>query len=364
MPTLNNQVIIVLGMHRSGTSALTRVLNLHGMELGSHLMVPTKDNEVGYWEHQFIVDIHDEILKTLDSTWHNEILIDQWWLKESFQTYRERIKEILLRDFSKCPLWGIKDPRMCRLLPFWLSLLEELNCKPVFVLAIRHPLETAKSIEKRDGFSLLKGQRLWLQHSLLMEQFTRGLPRTIVFYEQLLSDWKNVILRVQSGLNNLWPKTPIDGEVDQFLNPTLRHHKASAESPDLSAWILQVYEAFAKGSMGNEEAMTKDLDSLYPAYEAMRLFQEDLHAELQTLQSRSSSQLQTAQASNRQLNSELQAVQAYMTQLKDQIGARDAKIHSLEQTLNWQSGVIESAKRWQGRSWFKRAFHKWRAPNP
>jgi hypothetical protein len=335
MRSLNNQAIIVLGMHRSGSSALTRVLNLHGMELGSRLMAPQKDNETGFWEHQDIVDIHDQILKTLDSAWDEEILPDEWWLKKSLRPHRKQLAKILLRDFSQFPLWGTKDPRMCRLLPLWLPLFDKLNCRPVFVLGIRHPLEVAKSLEKRNGFSLQRGERLWFQHSLLLERSTRGFPRTIVPYEQLLSDWKNVVCRVQSMLKNPWPKTPADGEIEQFLNPAMRHHKASDNS-NLSASTLQAYEAFINGFVGNQEAMTKTLDVIYSASEAIL-----------SLPAYRPTRLVVAPMLDAvaQLNSEKQT---------EGIKLQRPKIRLLQQRIN----------RWidRGLSWLKRIFDRWDPP--
>ena len=357
MRTLNNQAIIVLGMHRSGSSALTRVLNLHGMELGSHLMAPQKDNETGFWEHQDIVDVHDQILKMLNTSWDDEILPDHWWQKRSLRPHRKQLANILLRDFSQHSLWGTKDPRMCRLLPLWLPLFEKLNCRPVFVLGIRHPLEVAKSLEKRNGFSLQRGERLWIQHSLLLERSTRGFPRTIVPYEYLLSDWKNVVSRVQSVLKTPWPKTPADREVEQFLNPAMRHHKAS-ENSDLSALTLQAYEAFIKGFMGDQETMTRTLDSVYFASEAMLPLPTDQPAQsavAPTLNSRLN-ELLPAQMGIAQLNSQIQTQATKF---------RGARIASLQKLITWQPGVIYSATRRrisEGFSWIKRIFDRWDPP--
>ena len=358
MQTLNNQAIIVLGMHRSGSSALTRVLNLHGMELGSRLMAPQKDNETGFWEHQDIVDLHDQILKMLNSSWDDEILPDQWWQKRSLRPHRKQLADILLRDFSQHSLWGTKDPRMCRLLPLWLPLFDELNCRPVFVLGIRHPLEVAKSLEKRNGFSLQRGERLWIQHSLLLERSTRGFPRTIVPYERLLSDWKSVVRRVQSVLKTPWPKTPADREVEQFLNPAMRHHKAS-ETSDLSDLTLQAYDAFIKGFMGDQKAMIKTLDFVYSASEAMLPLPADRPAQsavAPTLIGRLNNELLPEQMGIAQLNSQIQT---------EEIKFRGVRIRSLQKLINRQSGVIYSTtQRWisRGLSWIKRIFDRWDPP--
>jgi hypothetical protein len=339
---LNNQAIIVLGMHRSGTSALTRVLNLHGMELGSSMMVPQTDNESGFWEHQDIVDVHDDILKMLRSSWDDEILSDEWWLKKSLRPHVKKLSQILVRDFSRCPLWGIKDPRMCRLLPLWVPLLEKLNCKPVFVLAIRHPLEVAKSLEKRNGFSLQKGERLWFEHSLLLERSSRGFPRVIIPYEHLLTDWKNVINRVQSALKTPWPKTPLDGEIDRFIKPAMRHYTA-LETSNLCPWTLQTYEAFLRGLTENIEMMGRELDSIYPMYKGMRWFLGDMQA-----------QLDSSRTLNGRLRHELELAQASIARLNDKILKKGARSVSAKVRLaNWISS---------SRSWLKRIFDRWDPP--
>jgi hypothetical protein len=339
---LNNQAIIVLGMHRSGTSALTRVLNLHGMELGSSVMVPQADNESGFWEHQDIVDVHDDLLKTLGSSWDDEILSDQWWLKKSLRPHVKKLAQILARDFSQCRLWGIKDPRMCRLLPLWVPLLEKLNCKPVFALAVRHPLEVAKSLEKRNGFSLQKGERLWFQHSLLLERSSRGFPRVIVPYEHLLTDWKNVINRVQLALKTPWPRTPADSEIEQFIKPAMRHYTAS-ETSNLSTWTLQTYGAFLKGLTTDLDLMGRELDSIYPVYEGMRWFLGDLQA-----------QLDSSRTLNGQLSHELQLAQMSIARMNRKILKKGARSMSVKDRLaSWISS---------GRSWFKRIFDRWDPP--
>src|ERR1700721_285115 len=64
-----SSAILVLGMHRSGTSALTGMLHHLGVALGERLMPATGDNPRGYWEHTDIVDVHQKILVALGSSW-------------------------------------------------------------------------------------------------------------------------------------------------------------------------------------------------------------------------------------------------------------------------------------------------------
>src|SRR6185312_12242151 len=75
------RAILVLGMHRSGTSAVTRVLNLLGADLGSRLVAPAADNPAGFWEHADAVKINDDLLQALGRTWYDMRDMPANWLE-------------------------------------------------------------------------------------------------------------------------------------------------------------------------------------------------------------------------------------------------------------------------------------------
>ena len=112
----NRRAIIVLGMHRSGTSALMRTLNLCGVDIGSNLMPPgPEDNVKGFWEHMDIYQANEKLLQNLGSSWDDvRALPDRWWNSDFAEAYKLEIINILERDFSNSPFWGVKDPRICR----------------------------------------------------------------------------------------------------------------------------------------------------------------------------------------------------------------------------------------------------------
>ena len=81
--------ILVAGMHRSGTSALTGALNVLGISLGQHLLAPGEDNPKGYWEHQSAVEIHERLLTALERRWDDVRPLPAGWLtSEAAQTAR------------------------------------------------------------------------------------------------------------------------------------------------------------------------------------------------------------------------------------------------------------------------------------
>lgn len=228
--------VVVLGMHRSGTSALSGVMNLLGFTPGKSLL-PAMDgiNPKGFWEHAEIVSIHDELLTLLGSSWDDESLLpDQWWRSSLVAPIRARIISILQRDFGSAPAWLIKDPRMCRLLPMWHELLRELSCRPTYVIALRRPIEVARSLHKRNGITEEASSLLWLIHMLDAEFHTRDLPRVFVSYEELLKDWRSTAACIRQSLGLSWP-VPIEDsadKIDAYLDSTLRHHVVTTDLPD------------------------------------------------------------------------------------------------------------------------------------
>jgi ubiquinone/menaquinone biosynthesis C-methylase UbiE len=223
-------------MHRSGTSALTGVLSLLGIHPGDNLLPAMKDvNPKGFWEHAEIVSIHDRLLASLNSSWDDETpLPDQWWLLPVVAPFRDKIIGILRRDFGAPPIWLIKDPRMCRLLPMWLNILQGLNCHPLFVIALRHPVEVARSLLKRDGITEEASCLLWLTHMLEAEYLTRGQPRVFVTYENLLTDWRKTVSNIIETLPLPCPLAleTVAPEINAFLDPALRHHTDSTILPN------------------------------------------------------------------------------------------------------------------------------------
>lgn len=270
---MSQTCIVILGMHRSGTSALTGVLSLLGIHAGDTLLPAVEEvNPKGFWEHAEIVSIHEQLLNALNSSWEDEnALPDQWWLSPSVDDFRSRIVSALRRDFGNLPVWLIKDPRMCRLLPLWQQVLHELGCQPLYVLAVRNPAEVAHSLRKRDNLTEESSCLLWLTHMLEAEFRTRGKQRVFATYERLLSDWQGTIGDIGKTLRFDWPVAPADAapNIDAFLDPALRHHADTETLSDHPACRL-AQEGFELLTAPNPDvikldhlrARTEDLVSL------------------------------------------------------------------------------------------------------
>lgn len=261
-----NIALLVLGMHRSGTSALTGALSLAGANPGPSLMPAVAEvNPKGFWEHQEIVAIHENLLAALNSGWDDERpLPDGWWDSQKVLPFRSELLAILRRDFSASPLWLLKDPRLCRLLPLWRALLGELGIAPCFVICLRHPGEVAMSLERRDGIPAERACLLWLEHLVESERDTRDLPRIAVTYEQLLSDWHSVLQRIATHLDlHLSLDNATADRIAAFLEPELRHHRHAQTGPaEQDRGYALACEAYSLAAGGNLDAAVSRLTAI------------------------------------------------------------------------------------------------------
>jgi glycosyltransferase involved in cell wall biosynthesis len=242
---------MVLGMHRSGTSALTRTLSLMGATLPVNLMPPVPgNNEAGFWEPQAIANLNNAMLKEAGGRWDDWRPFDFGALPEDRQEhYRGEIKNLISKEFGTSPLFVLKDPRISRLVPLYASVLAEMDVEPLFVLCNRHPGGVVASLAKRDGMTEDFGNLVWLRHETDAEAATRGLPRVSVSYEEILHDWRGAIAKIGRTLGLNWPRTVADAsaEIDGHLRPDLRHHNpvdlAGTEGSQIKEWVRDAYRA-------------------------------------------------------------------------------------------------------------------------
>jgi len=242
--------VLVLGMHRSGTSALTRVLSLMGAALPRNLLGAGPGNETGHWEPEPLVYYHDKLLAELGSRWDDWRALEMGALSAPRrEEVKAEIAALLAAEYGGAPLFVVKDPRVCRFAPLFIEALGGAGIEARSVLVFRNPLEVAQSLESRDGMTLGQAALLWLRHVLEAEAATRGAPRAIAAYDALLADWRAALANLTSQLGVSWPMAAagIAGEVEGFLSPARRHHARSTEDvrldPALGGWIDESYSA-------------------------------------------------------------------------------------------------------------------------
>jgi hypothetical protein len=227
--TPRTTLLVITGMHRSGTSALARSCNLLGVDLGDDFIPTQPDNRSGFWEDASVKDADDAALAAHGMLWDDVGPPPEPW-HDGFggEHVRERLRETLVALSARGALCGVKDPRISRLLPLWLPLLDPLDVVPVFLLALREPREVARSLARREGLGEARALLLWLRYTLEAERATRGRRRAIVCFDDLLEDWRGTLDRVARTAGIRWP-VPYDAAAEpigRFLDPTLKHHVA------------------------------------------------------------------------------------------------------------------------------------------
>jgi hypothetical protein len=233
-------------MHRSGTSALSGILRLLGFDLGADLLRPNEFNPTGYWENQSVVRLNERILSHLGASWSDVFLLpyhlDRTDLREVFEP---EARALLDKGFSERRTWVLKDPRLSMLINFWLPYFRERNAS--FIHVVRHPIEVANSLQRRDGFLRERGLLLWFLQNLNAEFFTRGLNRCFINYEDLLRDWRGSLEDAFRQLD-LSPVRSFDraaGEVEKFIvkGRLQRPETVRCVSPDIGCNLIEeVYE--------------------------------------------------------------------------------------------------------------------------
>lgn len=223
--------IFILGMHRSGTSALAGTLLHLGVALGEELLPPAPDNPKGFFENQRILRVHDTLLKELNSAWYDmRPLPLDWEQTSAASAARSALGEFTREEFSETPLWGIKDPRLSRVLPLWIDILRDETPKAVMLL--RDPREVAASLMRRDAMQSGHALALWSRYNLDAERHTREIHRAFIHYPLLLADWQSEIARISDALRLSLPVTDYHKihAVTEFLDPALRHERLEQDS--------------------------------------------------------------------------------------------------------------------------------------
>jgi len=181
------RAVIVLGMHRAGTSVIARAVQALGVDLGDRLIPAGPDNPTGFWEDQDILSINERLLAVLGMHWYSVRPVPEALLDSAmFEPLRQEAEELIRSRFSSAPVWGFKDPRACRLLPFWKRVLSGLELDVSYVITCRDPVSVARSLYQRDMFSIEKSALLWLSHMLPVVRDVAGHACVVVDYEHML----------------------------------------------------------------------------------------------------------------------------------------------------------------------------------
>ncbi|WP_176480024.1 glycoside hydrolase family 99-like domain-containing protein [Mesorhizobium sp. WSM3859] len=363
--------IMVLGMHRSGTSAVTRVLNLLGAVLPEQVIAPDENNANGYWEPTSLNTLNERMLAEAGSSWDDWRPYDVTRLSEERRKfYRSEIARIIGQEYGAAPLFVIKEPRISRFAGMYAEILQSLRIDVRYVLVSRNPLAVAASLERRGGSSRGFGTLVWLRHVLDAEQASRGKQRALVSYEAIVENWRPCLQKVTSTLSLDWPRSLDDArsDVDAFISSANQHHHAGQGELDASTtvagWVKDSYAALQSLERDPyDQQASKTLDRVRHAFDAVSTtfgdaIYPDLHA-LNTALAAANNRIQSVtaesaaeiEASKQALEEQRIEFQSRENRLQDQLKkARTAaseqrkKEKSLVEMLEQEQAVSARAK--------------------
>lgn len=228
---------VVLGMHRSGTSALTRALSLAGFVLPRRLLSGTEDNAEGFWESPAVVTVNNRVLAALGQDWTSIGAVPPHRFHEGgMEALRAEAGGILREDYGDAPRFVVKDPRMARLIPFWDPVFRAVGARPCFVHPVRNPLDVTRSLARRNGFGQTRSLLMWIDHTLAVLRAAEDAPVAFVDFEDLLA---RPAASVEGVLRRLGLDAAMSDEardaLDAAVKPGLRHHRVPPAALDLDA---------------------------------------------------------------------------------------------------------------------------------
>lgn len=243
-------VLLVLGMHRSGTSALTRVLNLLGAYLPGGLLGGNRSNPHGHWEPQRVVDIDEALLVALGRRWDDlRPLPADWIASPAAAIARDAIATFAAHELSRQRLSIIKDPRLCLLAPLWLEVLAAQGMDVRVIVPLRDPREVAASLRRRDGMAATSAYRLWQRHLVAAEAASRHHRRACVRFSDLRADWRGAVVVLAEALDVVWPNAidTVAPAIDGFLAPEATATPRSSGDTGLPPELLALAAVLDRG---------------------------------------------------------------------------------------------------------------------
>jgi hypothetical protein len=242
----DRSLVVVLGMHRSGTSALTEVLGGMGRRLSpaEHLATDHPGNERGHFEDRRMVEVNDWILRRHGATW------DDPWPMARAQPDRDELERVCAMwhtlNEEKCGL--IKDPRLCLTLPWWQAAWGS-DVRVTYVMIVRHPSQVAESLQARDGLPPLIGELMWLEYVTRTLQHTRGSHTPLVRHSDLMERPERTVRRLAEDLEVSIDVRGPSAAPWEAIDKRLLHH-SDQPLPQLHA-VRSMYESLVTDDTGH-----------------------------------------------------------------------------------------------------------------
>ncbi|MCP5497940.1 MAG: hypothetical protein H7A23_25585 [Leptospiraceae bacterium] len=267
---MTKRVVIVLGMHRSGTSLITKALETMGVELGDNLLGGRVDNPKGFREDKKIITLNSALLKLQGGNWSTLFSNFNFSSEElCTKTIYQDAEKYINKEFQHHPLWGFKDPRTCILLPFWTKLLEKLGYRPEYLIVLRNPLSIIQSLWKRDLIDKNDSSLLYIQYFLPLLKLYLKQKACVVDYDYFMEDSRQEYYRISKELNLTTDPKKMEEFLNDFLSKNLRHNTSSKPNSNDSEIVYQAWNLYIRSFTEIIKNDTNQLEKIYSEYDRL-----------------------------------------------------------------------------------------------
>jgi hypothetical protein len=229
------RIVVVLGMHRSGTSLCANVLHALGIDMADEAS-PSPANQRGHWERPQVNFLNDRVFSLFNRRWDDEAhvlsLPENWFRAPQVRAVQADIETWLRPMLQRPARLGFKDPRTARLLPMWHAVFATLNAEPVFVFCVRDPAQVARSIAARDRMGREQSEYRWLIYNAAAVTGVGDAKICIVPYESWFTAPEQTVGRLARFVG-----APRQGDnagraaiAASLVDPALRHDDAAPET--------------------------------------------------------------------------------------------------------------------------------------
>jgi len=222
--------LVVIGMHRSGTSLMAGLLKIFGAYLGEDLLGANKENEMGHFENKKIVRLNERILKGLGGGWDNLDNLDFDFNDKKIRVLTNELKEVINSQFKNKNLFCIKDPRISLLIPLYKKIFKDIGVEPCFVVMDRKYIEIAESLKKRNGFSFTKSIGLYKKYNFAISESLPNIKSILINFDAVIKNVDKYHLSLQKNFGIKFKNfNKISKDVGEFVSPELKHYNLTYE---------------------------------------------------------------------------------------------------------------------------------------
>ncbi len=255
-----NNPIVILGMHRSGTTLLTQILSGLGVFMGENLSK--------HHESQYFNETNDWILQIAHGSWDypkplfhlleepgtRKKVVDG--LTQKINSMKFRLSYVGLQNLSQfygshLPNWGWKDPRTTLTWPLWRDMFPDAR----FIYIARNGVDVAQSLFTRESkrlgniqdpyyslrcTSLNRAFEVWEEYNSFFFDSLEQNPDLSYFqfrYEDFLADPKPILSDLLGfiGLNAL--DTEVQNQIDSI---DVKRAYSFSGNPELQGFYQEI----------------------------------------------------------------------------------------------------------------------------